>query len=207
MSCTDPCCGFVSLTGMVGLGSLTVSHGLGGCQYDPIPLPVDPLAGLQEGLGLETVLRPQVLDGPKTLLRFPELELSGDCDDLERSRAETVGGPRVQGDAEGVVEEEGVSPTLQAATRRGPTVRATGAARAATEPPAPSAGATVQRGPKVVVRAPGAAVEARTGTTVSATTQPGPTVTGEPPELEEETQSPGPEITVKKGPKTIIRKG
>jgi hypothetical protein len=206
MSCTDPCCGFVSLTGMVGLGSLTVSHGLGGCQYDPIPLPVDPLAGFQEGLGRETILLPQVLYGPKTILRFPELELEGICDE-ERSRADTAGGPRVQGDAEVAAEEEPVSPTIQAVTRRGPTVRATGAARAATAPPAPGTGASVQRGPKVVVRASGAAVEARTGPTVSATTKPGPTVTGEPPEPEEGTQSSEPTITVKKGPKTIIRKG
>lgn len=206
MSCTDPCCGFVALTGMVGLGSLTVSHGLGGCQYDPIPLPVDPLSGLQEGRGLETILRPQVLDGPKTLLRFPELELEGICEG-EVSRADTVGGPRVQGDSEREAAEEASGPTLQAVTRRGPAVRVTGAPREATEPPAPSIGATVRQGPKVVVRAPQAPVEARTGPVVSATTRPGPSVTGEPLEPEEETQSSGPKVTVKKGPKTIIRKG
>lgn len=77
MTCTNHCCGFVALSGMIGIGGLTVSHGLGSCAFDPIEFPEEDL--YKDGYGRQTRLSATRLRGPTTAIRYPEAESTGVC--------------------------------------------------------------------------------------------------------------------------------
>lgn len=102
------------------LGPLTVSRGYGSITEEVIVFPVDPLTGFQEGAGLETILRAQVLDGPKTILRFPEL-----ADEEEEGgtiiAAAPASAPKLTGEG-GAPEEESPGTSVKAEVKRGPKV-------------------------------------------------------------------------------------
>ena len=198
MTCTNNCCGFIALSGMIGIGELTVSHGLGSCEFNPIVFPEDPYIGLQEGKGLETYLRAWAAEGPKAAIRFPEID--PELCDKPPSKADTFSGPKTMGMMEAPPEEvtgtaarsaarpaPKVSGTVSSSSRRSGTrtgaavVRAPKVAGAA--PAAPSVAsrssrqAVVQRPPKVSGEAP-EAVEEEPGTEVTGTTKPGPKIKG-----------------------------
>jgi hypothetical protein len=206
MTCTNHCCGFIALTGMIGIGALTVSHGLGSCQYDPIIQPEEVL--FQEGTGLDTVLRARIFDGPKTVLRYPDLQIDpSDCD-WEGVLIEVVppGAPKVIGD--GPPPEEPAQTTgSRATTQRGPTT-ALRSSSEAEEPLGPQLSASTSKGPQGAARAAEEPVQDEGGTTIVATPEalPGPKVTGEGPAPEEGPEDPS-TATTKPGPKTVVRKG
>ena len=78
MSCTNYCCGFLALSGTFGLGALTVSHGLGSCQYDPLIFPEEDL--FKGGYGRQTRISARAPDPPKTIIRYPGKKPKSKCD-------------------------------------------------------------------------------------------------------------------------------
>lgn len=77
MTCTNHCCGFLALSGMVGLGALTVSHGLGSCPFNPIEFPTEDL--YKTGTGLTVRGKATKREGPTVAVRYPERRSSGVC--------------------------------------------------------------------------------------------------------------------------------
>lgn len=175
MTCTNYCCGFIALSGMIGLGSLTVSHGLGSCEFNPIVFPAeDPYKG---GKGLETIIRAHTLDGPRMELRFPEIPLS-ECD-KPPSRAGVYSGPRTLGSWTSPPKESSGA-GAQAVTTPAPTLL--GAREA---PAASGSGARAERSARRAPRVSGEAAAPAPGPATApsrASSKRGPKVAGEAPE-------------------------
>ena len=66
--------GFVGRSMLRNFGPLAVSFGLGGLDGELIFGPEDPLAGLQEGVGLDARIDVSSPEAPKTAIFFPDRE-------------------------------------------------------------------------------------------------------------------------------------
>lgn len=196
MTCTNHCCGFVALSGMIGIGALTVSHGLGSCEFNPIIFPEDPYVGLQEGKGLETYIRAWAAGGPKGAVRFPVLD-PAECD-KPPTRADTFTGPKTMG-MMATPEEEAPGTSGQALGASGPKV--VGVVSSSSEQAfRPRGGSAVARGPRVAGTAPAAPTAAPRTRGQAVVRQPPKTV-GEASEEPEETEEGVSKARTRRGPK------
>jgi hypothetical protein len=66
--------GFLALNGFTHFPPLGSTAGLGGLNDELIPFPIDPLSGLQEGVGLDATLQASSPNAPKVAIFFPDHE-------------------------------------------------------------------------------------------------------------------------------------